>query len=554
MTITTITIALTALSLVGYLWVGFSPASRARNEKQYFLADQTVSANDYANISVGYALQMAALFLFAYWGFVYGIGALWTALFWGIGYLLLFLVLPKFMQYHSNANAQTLHSFIRNQFRSARSLQIAAAIATIIGLMGVMLAEVDYTVAVYRPALSVEPIFLQLFFLGLGVGYIIWNGYKAEVNTERIQVPLAYIGFLAVLLVALPQVYLHAGGRAFSTVGGGMGLSLAIMAVGKLLDVNSMRFRWLNWQASIPLCALVLLVLESIWVHRSLTPGSAMSALDQPLSTQLWAQGGLGLVSLFIANALWMPVDVATWQRVGSVSGTNDAALLALRRGTFRVMLESPASWCLGAVLGWTISAGGYVPANFPDPYSVVAAFAGQLYSGKLSPLFGGWQSLFYPVFVVSCVAVMLSTVTSILSAVSLTADRDLRSDNADNVVQVRWISFGLLVAGLVMYEGLRGMFKANLPTLLYGAYSAQLSLFVVTMLALYQRRLSARAALVSIVTGLLCALISAAVAVARPDQTDLAVLPPLFAVLGSFAAYLISYQLVGRGSNAASK
>jgi hypothetical protein len=68
------TLVFTALSICAYLAIGFSRASKARDESQYFIANQGVSTQDYANVSVGYALQMAAMFLFASWGFVYGVG------------------------------------------------------------------------------------------------------------------------------------------------------------------------------------------------------------------------------------------------------------------------------------------------------------------------------------------------------------------------------------------------------------------------------------------------------------------------------------------------
>jgi Na+/proline symporter len=544
-----LTYMLTLMSMGIYVWAGFSPNARSRNEDQYFFAGKTISADDYANVSVGYALQMAAVFLFAYWGFLYGVGALWTALFWGLGYYILYAILPKFKEYRALNVTETLHFFIRQRFSSSRNLQVLAAVATLIGLMGTMFAEVDYTVAVYHPVLNVDAISLQLAFLVSGAGYIIWNGYQAEVKAERFQVPLAYIGLIVVLLAVLPGIYKHSGASAYWITSGVLGISFAIMAAGKLIDItadrDSKRIKWMNWQAAIPLCALVALFAESTWVHLTLTSGSAENIFNKPISNQLLAQGIVGLISLLIANALWMPVDVSTWQRIASVGGSEDEGQRALRRGTFRVMLESPASWCLGAVLGWTINAGGYVPANYSDPYSIVAAFADALFKGGKLALFGIDQSNLYPVFVVSCVAVMLSTVTSILSAVSLTADRDLLPDSLDNIKRVRILSAILLLLGFVVYEGLRAIFKANLPTLIYGAYSAQLSLFVCVMFALYRRRLSARAAVWSIVTGLLFALGATALAIARSEQPELAVLPPLFAVLGSTIGYVVGYKLV---------
>jgi len=83
--------------------------------------------------------------------------------------------------------------------------------------------------------------------------------------------------------------------------------------------------------------------------------------LTSPLSSQLRAQSELGLFSLMLANALWMVVDISSWQRIASVGREGDGfPLRSLQRGTLRVACESPATWLLGVVLGWSISFGAW--------------------------------------------------------------------------------------------------------------------------------------------------------------------------------------------------
>src|SRR5947209_16987248 len=100
---------ITICPIVGYLVIGLLPISRARNVADYFIYSQSVSTADYANTSVGYALQMAAIFLFAYWGALYGLGALWTPLFWGIGFWILIKLLPSYVEYHTRGT--TMHEY-----------------------------------------------------------------------------------------------------------------------------------------------------------------------------------------------------------------------------------------------------------------------------------------------------------------------------------------------------------------------------------------------------------------------------------------------------------
>src|SRR5690349_11851995 len=180
-------LAVTVLPFVVYIIVGLS--AKAKTIEDYFVFGQRVSIQDYANTSVGYALQMAAMFLFTYWGILYGLGALWAPIFWGLGFGLLWLLMPRFLSFHEKQGAFTLHQYLAERFGAGRAFRTTAAVATVIGLWGTMMAEIDYTLQVYSPYIS-DPaavIGAGAFFLLFGAVYIIHNGYKAEVITERLQ-------------------------------------------------------------------------------------------------------------------------------------------------------------------------------------------------------------------------------------------------------------------------------------------------------------------------------------------------------------------------------
>lgn len=536
----------TLIPMLIYLWAGFSKRSTARTEDDYFLGGREVSADDYANTSVGYALQMAAVFLFAAWGILYGIGALWTAVFWAVGYWVLWHAIPYFEEYRKNHGEATLHGFLRARYGAGRSLQVVAAVATILGLIGTMVAEVDYTVAVYSPVTgAVDPMYFEAFFFTAGVLYIIWNGYKAEVVTERFQVPLAYSGILVTLLSLLPAVWTFSGPKPFWWCAGVLFIALTLILVAKLRFDRQRGTT--GRQTLIPVIALLVLVAETIWIVSSMAPGVAQTMLDKPWSEQLMAQGKMGLLSLLLANGLWMIVDVSTWQRVAAVKGADGLATTAIRQATARVMLESPASWCLGAVLGWSIRASGIIGPD-ADPFAAIGAFSDALATGAVAtPLGMKWS---YGIWVASCVAIMLSTISAFLSAISFTADRDLRRGDDENLRRARITTIAVVIIGVLLYESLRRAVGGNLSTLLYGAYSAQLSLVVVVALALIGRRRSARAALASICLGLAGALGATLTAIqpGLPPETaaSLGVLPPVFAILGALAGYLLFNQQAG--------
>ena len=471
-------ISATCVPIVVYLLIGFLPNSRAANVKDYFIYNQTVSTSDYANTSVGYALQMAAIFLFAYWGSLYGLGSLWTPAFWAAGFYLLVRLLPRFKDYHRNGT--TMHAYLASTFGGSIALQRLAATATMFGLLGTMMAEVDYTIQIYTPFVKTEfwQMILGAGFLVFGLAYIIRNGYKAEVNTERTQIPVAYTALMAVIICLLPAVWTYSGQYPFHIVVGLLGFTFALHiweVTGRMANSHK------DIQFYIPF--LAFLAVLAVWRHvHSTAAGNAPSVLSLPLLTQLQAQHKFGLFSLFIANFLWMPVDLSTWQRVASVHGSDESLLSSLRQGTQRVLFESPATWVLGAILGICISAGRLLrciwrPQQRHHSFSTALSSPDTLSRSVLLP----W--VLYPLFLIASVTIMLSTVHCMISAVSFTAFKDFApSRREESLRRARALTIGVMIIGMLLYPYLRFHFYASLPTLLYGAYSFQLSLIVIAL------------------------------------------------------------------------
>ncbi len=205
-------------------------------------------------------------------------------------------------------------------------------------------------------------------------------------------------------------------------------------------------------------------------------------------------------------------------------------------------MIESPASWCLGVALGLIINAGGFIPPN-TNGSGALALFSNSLVDGTAVQHFPWAASWLYLLFVVACVSIMLSTVDSLLSAVAYTAYQDLSpSGHMKKLGYAKLITVLLAFIGLITYTVLRASFESSLGSLLYAAYSAQLSLFVIAVLALFGKNLDKRAAFCSLVGGLLLTVI-AGVFTLRSANPDVSVLPPIFAVLGSVAGYGIGFS-----------
>jgi len=145
----------------------------------------------------------------------------------------------------------------------------------------------------------------------------------------------------------------------------------------------------------------------------------------------------------------------------------------------------------------------------------------------------------------------MLSTVNALASTISFTAYsdlppyRDFGSGGATDPASLKhariWTA-AFVVTGLILYPLIRHVAGTSLPTFLYIAYSAQLSLFPIAFLSLLKRNLDSRAAIVSLWSGLLMTFIGGFMATKISDPSA-AVLPPLFAVTGAAVAYVFAYR-----------
>jgi len=545
--------AATLAVLVAYLVIGIR--GRATDRREYYIASQTVNADDYATSSIGYALQMAAVFLFTYWALLYGLGALWTALFWLLGYVVLYACLPWFMTFHSDP-FRTLHQYVTQRHGGGRGLQRAAALATILGLGGAMMAEIDYTILAYAP-LGLTPAmmpYVRFSFVAFGTIYIIISGFKAEIRTERWQLPIAYAGLFAGLIWVLPSVWAQANNISFLVLVGMMLFVVIGLAASKNLTSKERAFPIL--QTYVLVAVAIGIAMTVWWTASSLPSGSHSTVLNMPAWRQFRAQGVLGIFSLLLANALWMPIDLSTWQRIASVrsDSNRDLTLRRLRLGTKRILFESPVSWVLGACIGIAISGAGFLPAG-ADPGTGIGAFATHLANGD-SPLWPKSTALvFYGAFLIGCISVMLSTVNGIVSAVTFTVEHDVfghwqdsdrGSDAPTGLGRSRATAITVVAAIAVLYELLILTMGSHLSAFLYSVYAAQIALVPCVFLALWGRRLCSKAAIASVSFGLVGAAGSFILAVRVTDvalAADVAVLPPIFSLFAAVAGYLMFYR-----------
>jgi hypothetical protein len=222
----TLTVIAATLPLVISFFVALSPSARVESITGYFLYGRNLDIDGFVKTTIGYSLQVASIYLLLYWTIAHGIRVVFVPVAWGIGFWLISraILSKKFESFLTqNDNPPTIHGFIASRMPTSVSIRSRTfcasvlALATIIGLGGSMMSEVDYATKYIIQSLDVQstsPIVELIFhgtLLGFTVIYVLWGGYRCVVATEKIQVPLAYFGFgvftafVAVLAPANPS-------------------------------------------------------------------------------------------------------------------------------------------------------------------------------------------------------------------------------------------------------------------------------------------------------------------------------------------------------------
>ena len=525
-----------------YLAVIFRHRLKADSYGAFHFADRTVSTTDYVDTTVMYAMQVAALTLFATWGFLYGVGALWVPLFWGVGYWLLAKLIEKgyidnFLLQH---DVGTIHQFLANKTHW-RLLGVLAALISLMGIVGPAMYEAEFvgtTVArIYAleadsPLISGQLLFL--FFIVIASIYILYGGFHAIVKTDSWQLAFGFCGFSLFTAFLLTEVADEGFIVSAISLTIAMLLSVGVLLWLGLQQYGSIRSTAKPLQFAFLVYGIALLVILGYWfldgnVQDTFTSFWESQKFGQPLGL-----GFMSLISLLIANGLYQVVDVGQWQRLASArySESDFGPIKSeLVRSIRYVMVYSPVTWIMAILFGMTLK---YLLPDLADPYDAVASF-----------LIAYWQSMpvLVLIFVLSLVAIMLSTLDSLVAAITFTLHNDCLV-----AFQSKWrsIQFGrlvtilFLVLGLFFYIDLSGRVN-NFADILYTCWAFQIALFPLVMVAIVRDRLSASGAFASLAMGIIGALLPLYISSLNPYEHA-----PALSLLGSGLTMLI-FTAVGK-------
>lgn len=481
-----------------------SPAPTSRRDYHY--ASRRLQPQEYVDTTLMYALQVAAIALFATWGFLYGLAAAVVPLFWGLGYLIIAHLVRagRLDEFIRSDSFGTLHQFI-GWGGKYPMISKAAAVLTLLAISGPAMFEAFFTASVVERALGTEGGIsvsaLAVLFLAFSVIYMLRGGYVGAVRLDRIQLATGYLAFTALvagLLVSVSKPHSVEAVRALSVI---LFICTATILVGRWKHGKIVGRRdvfGLFCTGAAVACALAPLLL-SISATPSSSSGQNFKAVIFPESFT-----PLALLSLLIANGLYQLVDVGQWQRLLSlnpfVKGEEEARAIVI--GSLNnIAVASPLTWVIAIVFGATLK----TISVEADPYQATYLLVDHILNLQPSA-----RNFLLAVLLVSLVAIMFSTIDALVSATGFTITNDIfqRSpDNSANLVFDRVVTLMTLVLQLFFYLGVKKLADDKTDAVLYLCWSFQIAFAPAVWAALTRRDMGQPALMLSISGGVLASI-----------------------------------------------
>lgn len=294
----------------------------ARSEADFEFGARKLHPSQVLDSSITYSLQVAAIALFATWGYQWGLWAMLVPLFWFAGYALLaWFMSDRFLRnFAEDSKFRTLHSFLANA-GEYRLVCAISALVTVIALSGPAMYEA-FTVG--RTVAASLPVFgpsagagIALAFLGMSAVYILWGGFRGVVQLDRWQLAFGYGGFCIAFAVSL-VTFADRVGRSTAFDISLLCLTVAaVMAVAKVV-YELMTFRFLGaleeaggLKRSLDTIGLIAIgasllafVAAAVWLAPSEPSTLGSHGISPVVSNSKFGFSALAIVSLFLG-----PVD-----------------------------------------------------------------------------------------------------------------------------------------------------------------------------------------------------------------------------------------------------
>ena len=521
-----ITLAITLILIIipiKYVLLSFS-MDKPKTLDEYHTADHKIQPHAFIDSSVAYGLQVAALTLFATWGFQYGFWVIWVPLFWMMGYIFLAKLITKGVldDILISQETDTIHGFIGK--RLSPSLTYYASFISLVAIIGTAMYEANFAGSFSSDILfsatnseinsqmkhNLEIVLFASFVL-VAASYMILAGFRAIVYTDRVQLFIGLLSFSGVLsLLSIKNAQ-----------NGFKSLSLMLILLTILLLValsiywhfqaipdspSICKFR-ISWAL---LSIFTILVISIIAILAYGTNNQEFKSLNAINFSSPFGFGWALLLNLFVANSLYQIVDVGQYQRLISVDTNHkdiDTTRSSLARANTTIGLYSAFSWFLAIIFGILLKAFFY--GSEVDAYSIVTHFGISLLNGDLL------STVMLLLLLLSILCLMFSSLDSYIAGISFTIDTDIASRifKTKSLFRPRIVTAILMIVGFSIISYLFPYLKSKygfeyVAEFLYLCWAFQICLLPLIIGAFFRINTSAWLYFLSVTIGIIAALI----------------------------------------------
>lgn len=418
------------IPLIVYLIGAFSVRQKnLTHPDDFFVAFKRVDETAFSSSSIAYAFQVSTIYPFLLWGaskfyFV----PLVNTICWGLGILFFYLSYNRYKQFIGRE--VTLHGFLGEYY--GNSVRIVASYLTIIAFLGFAISETYFGSKVLLSIIE-DKTFFYCVVIGsilFVYGYIIYGGQVSSLRTDQLQLIISYVGVFGLILYFI-YLIIQNGIHISQTLSFGFILlpiyALAILIFRrfqfiKLNEKDSKGDRYLNIALNILVSffftAIVVISLYAFFKSENLENSAEYSFFN------VEGFGIPGLLSLIILPLCFQFVDLSNWQRLLSVKPDSQNNIGGLNRrikkGLLTYALESPFTWLIFVFFGLLASTALPhfdfedllidIPKNLINSDSILEEILGYT-------------------FIVSVLAIMLSTVDSFIMGIIFTYVYDSNSN-----------------------------------------------------------------------------------------------------------------------------
>ena len=199
---------LSFFTLFIYFVVGVRRSPEILKMDDFFFYGRRLDKKGYESTFIVTGISLATvLFFFLDYGGVFGLPLILSPIMFCLGTYIFYKILPILNRAGFLHNGSTLHNFIGTAY-NFKTLRYSSAIISILGYLGMFVIELYVGIEVFQ-ILFPDPfwrVIITLFLMSLIFIYVYMGGYKAVVDTDRIQLALI---FFATTLALIALIYLN---------------------------------------------------------------------------------------------------------------------------------------------------------------------------------------------------------------------------------------------------------------------------------------------------------------------------------------------------------